>query len=300
MWSALVVGVVIVLLACYALDRIFLEHKWALGDVVRLAFWRTLSPTVALVLVAIGFDALYDHSLAAVLCLIAAAILARTGDIGLRFAEGMKLQVVKSGAAYKRAFVLAKGMGIPLKRVYVVPTGRGHLTNAYGLSNSIALTDNYGKFLHGPLLDFVIGHELGHVKARHGHRRLVIVGTIYAFVGILAIVVSYGLTALRPLFDIVAILGPVLAIRYVSRRDEYEADRVAAELTQDPEAGIKALASLYRITETPANFSWAEELFMTHPSLEHRARAIGEIGNLAGERITNAVAEAATGEVIPH
>jgi hypothetical protein len=39
---------------------------------------------------------------------------------------------------------------------------------------------------------------------------------------------------------------------------------------------------------------------MTHPSLEHRARAIGEIGNLAGERITNAVAEAATGEVIPH
>lgn len=110
--------------------------------------------------VAIAFDAIYEHSLACIFWFVAAAVLARGGDIGLRLAEGLKLPEVKSGTAYKRAFVLAREMGTRLKRVYIVPAGRGRMTSAFGLSHSIALTDNYGKFLHGPHLDFVIGHEL--------------------------------------------------------------------------------------------------------------------------------------------
>ena len=298
LWSALVVGVAVVQLTCYCLDRTFLERRWTVGDVVKLTFWCTVSPTVALVLVANGFDAIYDHSPMAILWLVAAAIVARGGDIGLRFAEGMKLHEVKSGPAYKRAFVLAKDMGTRLKRVYIVPAGRGHMTNAFGLSRSIALTDNYGKFLHGPHLDFVIVHELAHVKQRHGRKELVTTVAIYGSLGILILVIPPGPSAFRPLFDLVVLLGPVLALRYMSRRYEYEADRVAVELTQDAAGGIKALASLYRITQTPANFSWAAELFMTHPSLKNRARAIGEIGRLSGEQIANAVTEAGGSEVI--
>ena len=94
------------------------------------------------------------------------------GILRLRLAEGMKLQEVKGGELYKRAFVLAKMTKTPLKRVYVVPAGRGHLTNAYGASHTIAVTDNYGKFLTSAQLDFVIGHELGHAKAKHGRKRL--------------------------------------------------------------------------------------------------------------------------------
>jgi len=56
---------------------------------------------------------------------------------------------------------MAKDMKTPLKRVYVVPAGRGHLTNAYGLSESIAVTDNYGKFLDRAELDLSSGMNWG-------------------------------------------------------------------------------------------------------------------------------------------
>jgi Zn-dependent protease with chaperone function len=116
--------------------------------------------------------------------------------------------------------------------------------------------------------------------------------------GIVAIAIPHFLGASRPLFDLLVLLGPVLALRYISRRYEYEADKGAVELTRDPEAGIKALASLYRITQAPANFDWAIELFMTHPSFAHRARAIGEAGNLATDQIANVVTEARANGVI--
>jgi hypothetical protein len=64
------------------------------------------------------------------------------GMLRLRSAEGMKLQEVKGGELYQPPFVLAKITKTPLKRVYVVPAGRGHLTNAYGASRTIAVTDN--------------------------------------------------------------------------------------------------------------------------------------------------------------
>jgi len=98
----------------------------------------------------------------------------------VRVAEGIKLQRVKSGEVYKRAFAIAKDMRTPLKRVYIVPAGRGHLTNAYGLSESIAVTDNYGKFLDRAELDFVIGHELGHVKGKHGRKTVLIMAIVFA------------------------------------------------------------------------------------------------------------------------
>jgi Zn-dependent protease with chaperone function len=203
----------------------------------------------------------------------------------------MKLQEVKSGAAYKRAFVLAKDMGTRLKRVYIVPAGRGHLTNAFGLSRSIALTDNYGRFLHGAQLDFVIGHELAHVKRQHGRKELAITVTTYAILGTLALIAPRNLISSRPLFDLVVLLAPILALYYVSRRFEYEADRTAVQLTRDPEAGIKALTGLYRITQAPTNSDRVTELFMSHPSLVHRARAIGEVGEMPEEEIESVIRE---------
>ena len=174
LFFALPIGIVFVLqLVCYSLDRTLMGRRWTATDLLRLALWRTVSPTLAMLLVATGYDAMYGRRLAAIFWLIFAAILAMVGTFRLRVAEGIKLQRVKSGELYKRAFVMAKDMRTTLKRVYVVPAGRGHLTNAYGLSESIAVTDNYGKFLDRAELDFVIGHELGHVKGKRGPEKTV-------------------------------------------------------------------------------------------------------------------------------
>lgn len=42
------------------------------------------------------------------------------------------------------------------------------------------MTDNYGKFLDRAELDFVIGHELGHVKGKHGRKKLLITTIVFA------------------------------------------------------------------------------------------------------------------------
>ena len=71
-------------------------------------------------------------------------------------------------------------------------------------------TDNYGKFLSGPELDFVIGHELGHVKAQHGRKKLLIVGTVFAGIALACFFLPPILIPFRPLLDI-----PVMYRRFL-------------------------------------------------------------------------------------
>lgn len=290
-WGLPIGGIAIVEVICYSLDKIFVGRRWTVTDVLRLACWRTVSPTVALLFVAAGFDAIYNRTLTGILWLVAAAILAMVGTWRLRLAEGIKLQRVKSGELYKRAFIMAKDMHAPLKRVYVVPAGRGHLTNAYGLSQSIAVTDNYGKFLNRAQLDFVIGHELGHVKAQHGRKKLLIMVAVFAGIALACFFLPPTLIRFRPLLDISVMFLPILTFYYFSRRFEYAADETGVELTQDPANAIRSLINLYRITQTPTHCDRLTELFMTHPPLTRRVRAIGESGRMPAERISEVIDE---------
>ena len=125
-WVLPIAGIALIQIGCFSLDKTLLGQRWTVSDVLRLACWRTISPTVALLFVATGFDAIYNRSLVGILWLLAAAILAIVGAWRFRSAAGIKLQLVKGGATHKRAFVLAKHMHVPLKRVYVVPAGRAH------------------------------------------------------------------------------------------------------------------------------------------------------------------------------
>jgi hypothetical protein len=107
-WGLPIGGVAFVQLTCYSLDRVFLGRRWTLIDLLRLTLWRTVSPTVVILLLASGFNAFYERRLMGIVWLVIAAMLAMLGMLRLRSAEGMKLQEVKGGELYKRAFVLAK------------------------------------------------------------------------------------------------------------------------------------------------------------------------------------------------
>jgi Zn-dependent protease with chaperone function len=278
-------------MVCYSLDRVFLRRRWTSIDLLRLTLWRTISPTVAILLLASGFDTFYERRLVGIVWLVIAAIAAMLGMLRLRSAEGMKLQEVKGGELYKRAFVLAKMTKTPLKRVYVVPAGRGHLTNAYGAPHTIAVTDNYGKFLTSAQLDFVIGHELGHAKAKHARKKLLITAAVIAGIALASFVMSPFLFPFRPLSDVLVVFVPILTFYFLSRRFEYAADAAGVELTRDPETAIHALVNLHRITEAPMHCDKLTELFMTHPALTRRARAIGEKGGISPDRTREAIGE---------
>ena len=292
-WSLPIVGIAAVQLVCYSLDRAFLKQRWTTIDLLRLTFWRTVSPTIALLLLVPGFSALFDRRLIGTVWLVLAAIVAIGGMLRLRSAEGMKLQEVKGGELYKRAFTLAKVTKTPLKRVYVVPAGRGHLTNAYGGSHTIAVTDNYGKFLTSAQLDFVIGHELGHAKGRHGQKKLVVTAAVVAIMAVGCFSMSTFLFRYRALLDVVIVFAPVLTFYFLSRRFEYAADASGVELTRSPMTAIQTLVNLYRITEAPMDCDKLTELFMTHPAVTRRARAIGERSGISPDRVIQAIEEKA-------
>jgi Zn-dependent protease with chaperone function len=288
-WGVPIGGAALVQLICYSLDKVFLRRRWTSIDLLRLTLWRTVSPTVAILLLASGFNAFYERRLVGIVWLLIAAIVAMLGMLRLRTAEGMKLQEVKGGELYKRALILAKMTRTPLKRVFVVPAGRGHLTNAYGASHTIAVTDNYGKFLTSAQLDFVIGHELGHAKAKHGRKKLLITAAVFAVIALATFVMSPFLMTFRPLFDVLVVFVPILTFYFFSRRFEYAADAAGVELTRDPETAIHALVNLYRITEAPMHCDKLTELFMTHPALTRRARAIGAKGGISPDRTREAI-----------
>lgn len=197
----------------------------------------------------------------------------------------MKLNLLKSGEQRNRALKMASRMGITLGRVYIVPAGKGHLTNAFGMSNAIGLTDNLGKYLTKAQVDFVIAHELEHVKLKHGRKDLLLVVAIFSFMTLLLFQLPQHVLLFRPIIQLAVVIGPLLAIYYFSRRFEYSADGDAVAFTGDPETAIRALINLHQVHEVPAQCDRFTELFMTHPNLARRIAAIANLGQIHPERL---------------
>lgn len=268
----------------YSSDSRLLDRKWRSSDVLRLATWSTISSPVSLLMVAEGIESMRNRSFVGVLWIVSAGISALVGTARLRSAEGMKPRAVKSGELYKRSLVLSKRMGVRLQRVCVVPFGRGRLTNAYGAWSMIAVTDDYGHWLDGSELDVVIGHELAHVKHKHGLKKLLAPAGMFALAAALTFFLPRPAGGWRVLFNFSVILTPVMMSYLLSRRFEYAADRASLELTGDPEAAIRALSNMYQHVGVPAPRSRFQELFATHPNLSHRLEAIARFGQRSAYR----------------
>jgi Zn-dependent protease with chaperone function len=255
-------------------------------DLFRLSIWGSFSSSVPLLLFAVGIDAFANHSFFAVLWIGGAGLLARFAKAGLRSAEGLKPRLVRSGDLYKRAFVMAKQMGVHLIGVFVYPTGRGRLTNAHGGAGFIGMTDVCIHWLHGPQLDFVIGHELAHLQQEHGQRERRIDIGVYLGIAALALAMFHLPLLWQVVFKFGVILIPLLVCCFVSRRFEFEADRIAVESTGDGEVAVRALAALYWRSGIPAKCNNFDELFLTHPSLSKRIEAVACVGQVSAECVT--------------
>jgi len=288
-WVLLVVPMSIsVLLArifVYWSDAKVFERGWTSHDIFRLALWRTLSSTVPLLIFAIGIDALSAKSALGLLWMCCAGATALLATARLRTTEGINFRAVKSGELYKRTRVMSKRMGVRLRRVCVVPFGKGRLTNAYNRWDEIAITDDYGHWLHGAELDFVIGHELTHAKQKHGLKTLLVMTGVFAMLAALAFALPQMSIGWRVAFNFVLILLPVAVIDGLSRYFEYAADRASVAFTGAAEAAIRALMNMYRHAEVPLENSGLEELLSTHPGLWRRVRAISEAAQISAEQV---------------
>jgi heat shock protein HtpX len=290
------VSTLIARLVTYRSDANVFGRQWTGRDILRLAFWRTVSSTFALLVVAVGIENIYSRDAVGFVWIFGAGTAALIGRVQLRTAEGLIPRPVKSGELYKRSFVMSKRMGVRLRRVCVVPFGRGRLTNAYGGWAQIAVTDDYGHWLHGAQLDFVISHELAHVKRKDAVKTLLAVAGMFVAVAAATLVTPQMATSWRIVFNFGVIFLPLIAFYALSRHHEYVADRSAVEATGEPEMAIRALVSLYRHAELPAEHGRLLELFSTHPELWRRVDAIAQMGRVSPEyvsKVRESFAEAA-------
>lgn len=284
-WIPPIVSVGAFLIVAYTTDAALLTLKWTSRDVLRLVWWRLMSFVIPLLMIATGFDDISRGKFRGCLWICMAGIIATIGTIFLRTAEGMKLHEVKSSETRNRALAMARRMGVALRRIYVVPAGRGQMTNAFGGGASIGLTDNLGKYFNRKQIDFVIAHELIHVQRKHGRKSRLQTIAIFATMTLVMFWSRGVLLPFRSPLDAIIILAPLATLYSSSRRHEYEADRKAVDFTSDPEMGIRALAILQRSSGMPAHCDIFTEMFQTHPDLVRRAGAIGRAGGISADRI---------------
>jgi hypothetical protein len=81
----------------YRADACVFGKGWTGGNTFRLAFWRTASSTLPLVMVAVAMNDIYDRRLIGFLWMIAAGAVALIGRVELMSAEGLSPRPVKSG-----------------------------------------------------------------------------------------------------------------------------------------------------------------------------------------------------------
>jgi Zn-dependent protease with chaperone function len=296
-WVAPLTSLAIFLFSCYAIDRKLLKQRWSLLEMARRTWWRSVSFVIPLQMIAAGFTAIFEGRISGTAWLLSAGVVSKIGTGFLRRAEGMKFNLLKSGELRNRAFKMAGQMDVTIARVYMVPAGKGHLINAYGMSNAIGLTDNLGKYLTKTQVDSAIAHELAHVKLRHARKHLLLVLGIFSTMTVLFFRFSQYALPLRPLAQFVVIFGPLGVIYYVSRQFEYSADRVEVEFTGEPEVAIRSLLNLYKVGEAPMQYVKFSEFFMTHPSLARRLGAMARIGQISAQHLNTILVDEGVPEI---
>ncbi len=284
-WSPPLVSLGIFLITCYATDRRLLKLHWPTSNLIFRAWWRLTSFVIPWLMLAAGFDALTEGKAWGITWLFVAGVVAKIGTAFLRRAEGIKLNALKSGELRNRALQLANEMGITLRRVFVVPSGKGHLTNAFGMSNAIGLTDNLGKYLTKEQVTFVIVHELAHVKLKHGRKQLLLILGTYSGLALVLFLLPHFAALPGAILRIAIVVVPVLLMNWFSRHFEYAADQQAADFTSEPEVAIRALTNMYQTDELPSRAGPISELFMTHPAFTRRIGAIALGGHVAADRL---------------
>ena len=193
---------------------------------------------------------------------------------------GARMAAVSDRPDIKYTFTI---LDSPVVNAFALPGGYVYVSR--GL---LALADNEAE------LAGVLGHEIGHVTARHSAERYSRSVVVNLGAGLLGAV-----TGQRALSDL-ANLGGGLYLKSYSRENEFEADslglRYMSQAGYEPSAVADFLASLGAQTELEARLRGAQSndngfnLLATHPRTVDRVReaqrATGTLGNGRVERET--------------
>ncbi len=207
-----------------------------------------------------------------------------------------KFEPIKKEGLEEKIRLLSERAGIKVSKILQVDASRrSRHSNAYftgiGRVKRIVLFDTLLEQMSEDEILAVLAHEMGHWKKRHVIKRILQTQTA-AFLSLLAAFHLLAWEQLPALFNIteasfysrmvlVGFLGflamfPLTPLfSYLSRRDELEADRFAAELTGNPQAMASALVQLSR--ENLSNLHphpLYAKFYYSHPPVVERIRKL--------------------------
>ena len=230
--------------------------------------------------------------------------------IVLRMHHAQQVERHQAPELYGMVEELANNARIPVPRVFIIPdqqpnafaTGRNP---AHGV---VAVTDGIMRILSPRELRGVLAHEIAHIKNRDillSSIAAVLVSFITSVANMLSFAAFFGgaqsdeeeggSPAGGLLMALVAPIAATLVQLGISRSREFQADKLGAELSGDPEALANALLKLERGVQVipseqphPATASMfivnpltgagsVMQLFSTHPATQERVRRLSEM-----------------------
>ena len=263
------------------------------SEAIWQSFWSVGRFLIPFSLFALAIAELSSSPRAAILLFIAMFVAARVAARKLAQVYGMDPHALTSGELRDRAFAIAKKAGARLNQLYVLPTERLRMANAFAhIAHNIFLTDYLLKNLSKREVDAVIAHEVAHLQMKHIRGRI-----IFMFGAVAAMSFAGGWTGFRlpPTFPSGPILYAMLLLSlfFISRRNEFAADAGGAKLIEDPLPMMTALAKISRLNTMPVHWGRLEEKTLTHPSTFRRITRLARMGGIAEEQIPSLLLESA-------
>jgi len=172
--------------------------------------------------------------------------------------------------------------------------GREH-TFIFALPSAVIISRKSLEVLTPEELRCVLAHKLAHLKLRHLSRRLPLLFLCVALFSLSLLTFAVlpmrdrWLPAVDPVWLITVgiFLAPTFALfllffgtRWISRRQEFEADRMALEVTRNLDGIVSALTKLVQHSLMPY-LAQVEDL-STHPALSHRIERLRQIAKELG------------------
>ena len=120
----------------------------------------------------------------------------------------------------------------------------------------------------------VLGHEMGHVVARHGAEHIAKQQLTQGLTGA-AVLATYDPNnpSSRNSAAVAAMIGNLVNMRF-GRQDELEADRLGVRLGSEAGYNPRSMIALMKILEESSQGNRPPEFFSTHPNPENRIQKI--------------------------
>src|SRR4051812_2231983 len=213
-----------------------------------------------------------------------------------------------TGELRDRVFALAEKARVKVTQIFVIPTGKGQIANAYASGNRVVMfTDYLLQHLSKREVDAVAAHEIAHLELGHVKKRALALYAALVMPALLGLCMEIFVNPTRnstmpegvvtQLYsaaawfwhwsqrDFVLILAALMLFYLLSRRFEFAADERAVALNGDAEAQITGLLKLSRLNLMPIQWGKATGTWLTRPSMVRRAERIAASAAMAPERL---------------